>query len=208
MKPASILSAIALIGVLLAPVDGNIAQPRAVQIAGLAVGDAEPGDQPLSRGRSVMIPMPHRVTSGRSKRLRCKPRKKTSCDDAKTPTCVTQDVHDQAINAYERRIIQIGQDIHDGPIQLLSIFVMRLSEISGSEQPLSSHQRANVEAFSNNLLTRALADLRDICVGIVLPGLEGLNAEETIRLAVREHERSTNSSVLYEIAPFASQPSS
>jgi signal transduction histidine kinase len=101
-----------------------------------------------------------------------------------------------AIQSNERLLGQIGQDLHDGPIQLLSILSLKLSELTfrpAAEAPA-------VATSIGDLNTAALSDLRDLSINLVLPQLEGLNVRETLLLAVRQHEIRTGTSVEAEIA--------
>jgi signal transduction histidine kinase len=85
----------------------------------------------------------------------------------------------QAAQISEALLTRIGSELHDGPIQLLSIAALYRSQLIHPEvdQPLA--QKAS------ELLDAALVDLRSISTGLVLPTLEGLDLDETLRLAVR-----------------------
>jgi signal transduction histidine kinase len=58
------------------------------------------------------------------------------------------------------------------------------------------------------LLSATLSELRDISAGLILPQLEGLSAEETLWLAVKQHEDATGTTVWCEIGelPLCSEP--
>jgi signal transduction histidine kinase len=89
---------------------------------------------------------------------------------------------------------QIGQDLHDGPVQLLSLLILKLSEAE-TLMANSISEGTNVKADARQLTTRILSELREISKGLVLPQLEGLSAAETIWLPVRAHEHVTGTKV-------------
>lgn len=85
----------------------------------------------------------------------------------------------------EKILDQIGGELHDGPIQVLTLLQLRLSD-------LTSHAVDPAVARSNlsrlvALTTQVLDDLRNISTGLVLPELERLSLNETIRLAISRH---------------------
>ena len=95
---------------------------------------------------------------------------------------------------------RVGQELHDGPIQLLSILSLKLFE------PRKAKPRHDAAPGVQDLLTRAIGDLRKIAVGLVLPQLDDLSTAETLRLAVAQHETITGTRVTQDIGdlPFCS----
>lgn len=111
----------------------------------------------------------------------------------------------EVIHSNEQLLHSIGQDLHDGPVQMLSIMMLKLSERSDSGDPAldaSSFSMSNVVCLAANALT----ELRDIAAGLVLPQLEGLTARETLLLAVHQHETLTGTTVMREIDDLAFHP--
>ncbi|MBB3458982.1 signal transduction histidine kinase [Rhizobium sp. BK313] len=84
----------------------------------------------------------------------------------------------------EKILDQIGGELHDGPVQVLTLIQLRLSDlISGLvDGPL----KENLDRLAT-LTTQVLDDLRNISTGLVLPELTGLCLSETIRLAIARH---------------------
>ncbi|MBR1237666.1 ATP-binding protein [Bradyrhizobium sp. AUGA SZCCT0182] len=100
----------------------------------------------------------------------------------------------EAANSNENLLARIGQDLHDGPIQLVSLLMLKLTEPSGTnraEVGCGGPDNAGTEA----LTARILRELRDISTGLVLPQLEGLTPNEILRLAVQNHEDATGTEV-------------
>lgn len=100
----------------------------------------------------------------------------------------------EAAKSNENLLARIGQDLHDGPIQLVSLLMLKLTEPSGTN-------RAEIgcggpdNAGTEGLTARILSELRDISAGLVLPQLEGLTPNEILRLAVQNHEDATGTKV-------------
>ena len=102
--------------------------------------------------------------------------------------------------ASEHILGRVGQELHDGPIQLLSVLSLRLFE------PRHAKSRREGTVGAQALLTSAIDDLRMISRGLVLPQLDGLTTAETLLLAVSQHEIITGTSVVSDIGelPFCS----
>ncbi|HEY0736984.1 MAG TPA: sensor histidine kinase [Herpetosiphonaceae bacterium] len=95
----------------------------------------------------------------------------------------------------ERFLRRIGAELHDGPIQDLSLALLRLDqrpvttgEAAGDEQP----EQPDIVQES---LRHALQEVRGIAAGLSLPHLNDLTLPETIARAVRSHERRTGTHV-------------
>ncbi len=99
----------------------------------------------------------------------------------------------------ESYLASIGADIHDGPIQILSLIMLRLP---GASAPARSSGQTGRPVSLNEirpLLQQALSELRNLSAGLVLPEIEELTAEETIALAIERHEQQTGTMVLRDI---------
>lgn len=91
----------------------------------------------------------------------------------------SEELRQSATSANEALLAQVGSDIHDGPIQLLTLIILGLSSDGGS---------AEDRALTTRLATEALEELRGISNGLVLPELAALTLEEAVLLAVQRHE--------------------
>jgi signal transduction histidine kinase len=122
---------------------------------------------------------------------------------------IADDAREETIQSNERLLENIGQDLHDGPIQLLSIMRLRLSEPRRTNGSLAMPDEDAPSALSlTDLLSATLIDLRNIATGLVLPQLDGLTTGETLRLAISQHEKMTGTTVACRIddLPFCSPP--
>ncbi|MFN4209695.1 MAG: sensor histidine kinase [Devosia sp.] len=113
----------------------------------------------------------------------------------------------QAAEVNEQLLGRVGADLHDGPIQLLSVLNFKLTHLLSNKTRARKDEwkdPAQVEAKLRNSLeglvalnTEALEELRSISAGLVLPELVDLTLESTLELAISRHEALTGSSVVY-----------
>lgn len=89
----------------------------------------------------------------------------------------------------EEYLSRIGADLHDGPIQMLSLMMLRL--------PAPSKHRAieEVREQFRPLIEQTLGELRNLSAGLVLPDIRDLPPLATIEAAVSYHERNTGTKV-------------
>ncbi|RIK83681.1 MAG: hypothetical protein DCC69_13705 [Hyphomicrobiales bacterium] len=94
--------------------------------------------------------------------------------------------------ANEELIGRIGLDLHDGPIQLLSLLMLRLGKLQrGGTTP---EDAANMAAIKD-LTAAVIQELRTLSAGLALPEIGDLNVAEAIRLAAERHENLTGTKV-------------
>ncbi|WP_147274695.1 ATP-binding protein [Phyllobacterium bourgognense] len=101
-----------------------------------------------------------------------------------------------ATKSNETLLNRIGSDLHDGPVQLLSLLILRLGGSSsgpakGSDLPKSTAQ----ELHPSRLASQVLGELRELSTGLVLPEIENMSLEAALRVAVERHEYTTGSVV-------------
>jgi signal transduction histidine kinase len=103
----------------------------------------------------------------------------------------------EANEANEDLLGRIGADIHDGPIQALTLTRLRIDEIaeiwSDRRQSKSSTSQYLDEARS--ALGDSIDELRHLSTGLVLPELDALSPRELIELARDRHEGATATQV-------------
>ena len=100
----------------------------------------------------------------------------------------------QASQISEAVLNRIGSELHDGPIQLLSIAALYRSQLMHSEAEVPLARKAS------ELLDAALSDLRSISTGLVLPTLEGLDLTSTLQLAVQNFRTECGTDVALDVA--------
>jgi two-component sensor histidine kinase len=84
----------------------------------------------------------------------------------------------------------IRSDLHDGPVQLLSLALHKLNDESKVE---------NASWSARNLVHEALTEVRDICAGNPFPCIERINLREALLLAVTRHAQMTMTEVRTDI---------
>ena len=97
----------------------------------------------------------------------------------------------------EQFLRRVGADLHDGPAQLLGLALLRLDAIrqlvfAAPQIPSSNSEDLDIV---QNALKDALADIRNISAGLVLPELDGLTLTEILTKAASTHEYRTHTSV-------------
>lgn len=107
---------------------------------------------------------------------------------------MADDARLESASSNENLLGRIGQDLHDGPIQLVSLLMLKLTEATNS-QPEKARFSDSRDPSVQELTARILTELRNISTGLVLPHLEGLTANETVWVAVRQHEDVTGTQV-------------
>lgn len=89
----------------------------------------------------------------------------------------------------ERMLQQIGTDLHDGPVQLLTLAGLYL------DQPATGPADAALTAKARAFLGQALGDLRSISEGLVLPELDQLTPDQCLDLAVNRFSALTGMAI-------------
>lgn len=110
---------------------------------------------------------------------------------------IADDARLEGANSNENLLARIGRDLHDGPIQLVSLLILKLTDPIVKKRAETGHRGLLDPAIA--LTTRILSDLRSISTGLVLPELEGLTPNEILLLAVRNHEEATATKVSCQI---------
>ncbi len=91
-------------------------------------------------------------------------------------------------------LARIGADLHDGPIQMLSLLMLRLPD----EPP-------ELRAQLGRLTQQTLAELRNLSAGLVLPEIRDLSPADTIEAAIKRHEQQTGTDVARSLVDLPDQ---
>ena len=111
---------------------------------------------------------------------------------------VADDARLEAANSNENLLARIGQDLHDGPIQLVSLLMLKLTAPKAAKRAETGYGGPHDPAIET-LTARILAELRSISTGLVLPQLEEMTPNEILLLAVQNHEDATGTKVSCQI---------
>jgi signal transduction histidine kinase len=101
----------------------------------------------------------------------------------------------------EALLANVGSDLHDGPIQLLTLVILRLSK--AAREAKGDPALARQLQQSVQLATDAMEELRNISAGLVLPELSDLTLGEALALAVTRHEAATGELVRRDLDSLA-----
>ena len=96
----------------------------------------------------------------------------------------------QRSTAQADRVMQrIGQDLHDGVAQHLSLASLRFEEAEPKKQKTAETVRQALDA--------AMTELRAISRGLALPDLNDLSLNQTIDRAIQDHQNAYNATVSF-----------
>lgn len=109
-----------------------------------------------------------------------------------------------AFKTNEDFLNQIGSDLHDGPIQLLSLIMLRLKGLTAPQQE-GDDKDAQEQAKTIELAGQTIRDLRNLAFGLAVPELEGLTVKETLLLAITRHESQTGTTVKTDLGDLPEQ---
>lgn len=105
----------------------------------------------------------------------------------------SEDLRRRSAMANEQLLNHIGAELHDGPIQLLSIAALYRgqADVEQVDNPLQDK--------AQQLFQKALNELRNISVGLILPELEGASLREAVIKAVDAAKRDWDMTVEMEL---------
>ena len=97
----------------------------------------------------------------------------------------------------ERLLRRIGADLHDGPVQLLGLALLKLEDLCDIVAETDAGILANTDAadVTRGALTEALQEIRHLSAGLAPPDIEKLSVRETLSLAAKKHEQRTGTRV-------------
>lgn len=110
------------------------------------------------------------------------------------------DINRRAADRNDKALRRVGAELHDGPVQLIALSLLRLESLRIPE--LSTVERRNHDDFDavETALRDALKEIRDLCSGLALPNLEKAPISKVIEYAVMNHERRSKTQVARIIA--------
>ena len=101
-----------------------------------------------------------------------------------------------ASEANEQLLDRIGSDLHDGPIQLLTLLTLKLSNRNIAKQIKTIPEELKPLVGSlRSIAGDAITELRNLSAGLSLPQIRGLTIEQALESAVSHHEDITGDRV-------------
>jgi signal transduction histidine kinase len=117
-------------------------------------------------------------------------------------------VNSRVCDMHERQLRSLGSDLHDGPMQLVSLALLRLDylhDLLSKLDPGSTHRAEEIEII-RQALSQSLEDIRRLTASVGPAEIESLALSDVIEMAARKHVRRTggkltlNAGVLPEAA--------
>jgi signal transduction histidine kinase len=105
-------------------------------------------------------------------------------------------VNERLSESDKRFLRGLRADLHDGPLQLLALALMRLDQVR--DAPAS--ERPNQIALIRHLLTEAMQDIRHISAGLGPPEIDKASLKEALQMAAQSHQRRTGTNVRCEFS--------
>ncbi|MGL4395967.1 MAG: sensor histidine kinase, partial [Hyphomicrobium sp.] len=102
-----------------------------------------------------------------------------------------------AADTNERHLRRIGADLHDGPVQLIALSLLRLESLQEPAQNAGEMYATDYKAVES-ALRDALSEIRELSSGLCLPEFKGLGVAKVIEFAVVNHERRSRTRVAVE----------
>lgn len=94
----------------------------------------------------------------------------------------------------DRILRRISAELHDGPVQLIALALLRLEGVRGDEKPAAAEADDDVQAVES-ALRDALKEIRGMSSGLSLPKLEGASVRQAVEYAVMNHESRSRTRV-------------
>ena len=110
--------------------------------------------------------------------------------------------------ANEQLLDRIGSDLHDGPIQLLTLLTLRLSNRNVSRHfPSPPPQFMELVNGLRQIAGEAINELRTISAGLSLPEITGLSLREALQSAISHHQDITGDTIEFSCGELPKQVS-
>lgn len=97
-----------------------------------------------------------------------------------------------ATQSNEQLLNVLGAEIHDGPVQMLSLLMLTLGR---EDEPPSQ----NIAMNKRDLAEHIMSDLRAISGGLILPEIRNLSLSNALRLAVTRHQNMTGNTIMADV---------
>jgi len=109
----------------------------------------------------------------------------------------------RASEANEQYLGRLGSDIHDGPLQLLTLSILRLTSAAKALRTSPAPIAEPLEHVESTIQTtqQAMSELRNLSTGLILPEISSLTLAETVDLAKFRHEDLTGEHVEHHPEP-------
>jgi signal transduction histidine kinase len=100
----------------------------------------------------------------------------------------------RASESHERFLRRVSAELHDGPVQLIGLALLRLDGVHPAT-PDDTPRAVETLEIIRGALKDALNEIRGLSNGLALPELENLSFEDALNLAISNHERRSGLAV-------------
>jgi signal transduction histidine kinase len=109
-------------------------------------------------------------------------------------------VNDRVCEMHERQMRWFGSELHDGPMQLVSLALLKLDylhELLDNLTPGLKHRADEIETI-REALSQTLDEIRRLMASVGPPEMESLTLVDVIAMAARRHMRRTGAKLTFE----------
>jgi signal transduction histidine kinase len=109
--------------------------------------------------------------------------------------------NERVVENNERYLRRIGADLHDGPLQLLGLALLRLDELRDGATTVESKIPGNADQIGmiGGIVTEAMQDIHRISAGLGPPDIDDVSLREALQIAAQKHELRTGTEVRCEL---------
>lgn len=109
------------------------------------------------------------------------------------------DINRRATDHNDKSLRRIGAELHDGPVQLIALSLLRLESLRLPDfNSVEGRNHDDLDAIEA-ALRDALKEIRQLCSGLALPDLERAPIAKVIEYAIMNHERRSRTQVSRQI---------
>jgi signal transduction histidine kinase len=105
----------------------------------------------------------------------------------------------RAAELNERYLRSVGADLHDGPAQHIAYASMRLDSELLTDPQTDIETREKELSWIRSSLAEAMAEIRAICRGLVLPQIENASYSEILKRVIDAHATKTSSAIQMDV---------
>ena len=105
----------------------------------------------------------------------------------------------RAAELNESYLRRVGADLHDGPAQHIAYASLRLDSEMLADSHTTTEEREKELSWIRSSLAEAMAEIRTICRGLVLPQIDGASFTEIVERVVEAHEARTGTTVAADV---------
>lgn len=109
------------------------------------------------------------------------------------------DANRRATESNESFLRRVSAELHDGPVQLIGLVLLRLDGINAAPGSRDAERADETIEIIRGALKDALTEIRGLSNGLALPELENLALEEALYLAISNHELRSGTTVSFSV---------